>query len=76
MKIVTAKKILKANDQLAQEIRGRFADLLSCGTFRQTAALPEEKEDTRLAHLRRLVFHFNRRDQGRLRQLIDYLNGF
>ncbi len=27
-----------------------------------------------LAHLPRLIFHFNRRDYGRLRQLIDVLN--
>jgi hypothetical protein len=37
-------------------------------------ALPEETNDHAIAHLPRLMLHFNRRDIGRLRQLIDALN--
>jgi len=38
-------------------------------------ALPEERDETDLASLPRLVFHFNRRNYGRLRQLVDCING-
>jgi hypothetical protein len=33
-----------------------------------------ERDEPALAHLARLVFVFNRRDHGRLRMLIDFLN--
>jgi hypothetical protein len=36
--------------------------------------LPVEQDETALAHLPRLVFSFNRRDHGRLRMLINFLN--
>ena len=36
--------------------------------------LPEERDEPLLASLPRLIFHFNRRNYGRLRQLIDCLN--
>jgi hypothetical protein len=59
--------------QLAK-INGEFADI-SRGKFRVTAALPVERDEPTLNALPRLVFDFNRRDHGRLRMLIDYLNG-
>lgn len=52
----------------------RFADLLHEGTFVQRAAFPEEADEPELKDLPRLVFSFNRRSAGRLRQLIDHLN--
>ena len=57
-----------------QAIRGSFADILAEGTFDITEALPEEADEDTLADLPRLVFQFNRRNLGRLRQLIDTLN--
>jgi uncharacterized protein (TIGR00730 family) len=51
-----------------------FGDILSDGGFSAGPALPEEAEESALADLPRLVFSFNRRDFGRLRQLIDALN--
>ena len=44
------------------------------GEFRVSGALNVERDEPVLAHLHRLVFAFNRRDHGRLRELIDYLN--
>jgi hypothetical protein len=38
--------------------------------------LPEETNDHAISHLPRLILHFNRRDIGRLRLLIDALNQF
>jgi hypothetical protein len=51
-----------------------FRDILTSGGLRVGPALPEEAEEASLAHLPRLTLAFNRRDVGRLRQLIDALN--
>jgi uncharacterized protein (TIGR00730 family) len=52
-----------------------FPDLLERGTFSQEKALPEEADEPEFASLPRIVFLFNGRCHGRLRQLIDHLNG-
>ena len=57
-----------------EEINAQFTDILSEGRFTQSAALPVEKDEPELLKLPRLVFHFNRRSLGRLRQLIDLIN--
>jgi uncharacterized protein (TIGR00730 family) len=59
---------------LLEAINREFADILAGDAFHQRPALPEEKDEPRLADLPRLVFHFNRRSLGRLRQLIDAIN--
>jgi uncharacterized protein (TIGR00730 family) len=55
-------------------INATWSDILINGTFRVSRALPIERDEPALAELPRLVFNFNRRDQGKLRALIDYLN--
>lgn len=60
-------------EQLAQ-IEEEFADIKVSGAFRTGDALPIESDEPSLAHLPRLIFDFNRRDQDRLRMLIDFLN--
>ncbi len=52
----------------------RFGDILIDGRFVVSEPLPEEREEKHLTELPRLVFHFNRHDFGRLRQLIDFIN--
>lgn len=78
MRYVKSDLVLRLNyplaDSLLDEINHRFAPILVDGQFRQAAPLPEEKDEPELASLPRLIFHFNRRDLGRLRQLIDLLN--
>ena len=59
--------------QLAH-VEATFADIKPRGAFRVTGPLPVERDEPALADLPRLVFTFNRRDHGRLRMLIDYLN--
>ena len=46
----------------------------SSGRFVHGGPLPEEHDEPDLAALPRLIFHFNRRSFGRLRQLIDFIN--
>lgn len=57
-----------------ERIQERFSDLLADGQFELRGPLDEELDEPALRDLPRLVFNFNRRSAGRLRQLIDHLN--
>ena len=61
-------------EAVLETIQTQFADILAEGRFEICGQLPEEKEETSLAALPRMVFQYNRYNQGRLRQLIDFLN--
>ena len=56
------------------DLNRQFADILVDGQFESSPPLAEERDETDLAHLPRLVFRFDRRSLGRLRQLIDCIN--
>lgn len=77
MRYVRDKLVFRLNEELPSslldDINKHFSDLLKSGEYTQCDALPEEDEAD-IAHLPRLVFRFNRRDLGRLRQLIDCIN--
>ena len=62
------------SDEQLTGLHTQYADLLTGGTFEQRGPLPEELEEPGLKDHSRIVFSFNRRDAGRLRQLIDHLN--
>ncbi|MFO0775619.1 MAG: LOG family protein [Nitrospiraceae bacterium] len=62
------------SDAQLASVQERFRDLLQDGTFAQREAFAEESDEPELQTLPRLVFAFNRRSAGRLRQLIDHLN--
>ena len=51
-----------------------FADIILGQPIQAIGPTPEEREDSQFLDLPRLAFGFNRRDYGRLRQLIDVLN--
>ena len=57
-----------------EQTQKRFSDLLADGQFELRGPLEEELDEPALRDLPRLVFNFNRRSAGRLRQLIDHLN--
>lgn len=59
---------------LVADINQNFSSILAGGEFELGKALPEEKDEPELSDLPRLIFQFNRRNLGRLRQLIDCLN--
>ena len=52
-----------------------FADIILEGDIQKLPPTPEEAADGDHLDLERIAFNFNRRDYGRLRQLIDVLNG-
>jgi hypothetical protein len=78
MRYVKNKIVFRLQKELApallDEINVQFADILTDGRFRQRDALSDEQDEPELADLPRLVFHFNRRSLGRLRQLINCIN--
>jgi uncharacterized protein (TIGR00730 family) len=55
-------------------INSEFRDILVSGDFELSDRLADENDDPETDHFARLVFHFDRRNHGRLRCLIDFLN--
>ena len=51
-----------------------FADIVLGPPIKRIEPTPEENEDNDQLGLHRIAFGFNRRDYGRLRQMIDVLN--
>jgi len=68
-------RLQKALDEaLLAELNDSFQDILITGRIVAGGPLSEERDEPEIAHLTRLILHFNRRNFGRLRQLIDRLN--
>ena len=78
MEYVNSRLVLRLAKQLAQRslagLQREFADILVDGIFRQESVVLGEPVRPEFDGLSRLVFHFNRRSLGRLRQLIDAIN--
>ena len=51
-----------------------FADINNGPPIKRIEPTPEEREDNDCLDLQRVAFGFNRRDYGRLRQMVDVLN--
>ncbi len=51
-----------------------FADIITDSPIKRIEPTVEEREDNDHLDLQRIAFGFNRRDYGRLRQLVDVLN--
>src|SRR5450830_805674 len=62
------------SDRALAHVQKEFASLRLSGDFQQLAYTGEEHDELQFSHLTRLVFNFNGRDQGRLRELVDYIN--
>lgn len=78
MRYVGDQLVLRLNEPLRDEtltrIRAKYQSILVSGDFEQTDALKAESNEPELAHLKRLVFAFNRRSLAQLRLLIDDVN--
>lgn len=61
-------------DELVEELNRDFHDIVESGVIERVETHPHEKDDEHTRHLPRLAFHFNRRDAGRLRQMINVIN--
>ncbi len=78
MRFVRKKLVFRLQRRLSDEtvatINDDFPDILADGVFEQREAFKEEADEFPLVGLPRLAFHFNRRNFGRLRELIDLIN--
>jgi hypothetical protein len=78
MRYVKNKLVLRLKEAISPEllaaINAEFGDIVNGGQFTLSAPLGEEKDEPDLAPFPRLVFRFNRRSLGRLRQLINAIN--
>jgi uncharacterized protein (TIGR00730 family) len=80
MRYVGDQLVIRLASEISQEeaaaLKQRFSDVLrSGGDLHLSEPLAEEADEPEIAHLPRLVVDFNRQDFGRLRKLIDALNG-
>ena len=75
---VKDKMVIRVTHRLQQsaidQLNKDFDTLLAADRIVQTAALPEEADDTHLAHYHRIVLTPHKRDFGTIRQLIDAIN--
>jgi uncharacterized protein (TIGR00730 family) len=78
MRYVKDRLVLRLQHELSPQIvtslNEGFGDIVVDGQFEQRGPLSDERDEPDLADLPRLVFRFDRRSLGRLRQLIDRLN--
>ncbi len=64
------------SDHAIQGLNEDFGDIISQGEVRRIEPTPEEIEDGTDLEFPRIAFEFNKRDHGRLRQMIDVINSF
>ena len=79
LRYVGEQMVLRLLSPLVQQqvemLKKQFADILvSGGDIRLSGPLDDEKDEPELAGLPRLVVDFNKRDFGRLRELVDAIN--
>ena len=72
--LVLRMAVAPDESQLA-DLNQRFADIVETGSIRRIEALAPERSDNDVVDLPRLGLRFNKRDYGRLRLLIDAVNG-
>ena len=57
-----------------EQIQQTFADICLSGGFQQQGYDNQDHDDPKFSHLIRLSFAFSGRNQGRLRELVDFIN--
>lgn len=75
---VREKMVIRVNRRLTEAaidgLNEEFDTLLATDRIVQTGALPEEKDDTKVADLPRIVLIPHKRDFGQIRLLLDRIN--
>ena len=62
------------DDELIERLNDEFGDLLAKGRIERVETHAHESDDAHLRNLPRIGFSFDRRQVGRLRQMVDLLN--
>ena len=79
LRYVQGQLVIRLNSALDQqkvkELKESFSDILtSKGDLLLSGPLPIEEDEPEIAHLPRLILDFNKKDFGRLKNLIDEIN--
>ena len=78
MRYVRGKLVIRLHaepdDALMERLNAEFADICERGGITKVETHPFEADDAHLADLSRIAFRFDRRQIGRLRQMVDFLN--
>jgi uncharacterized protein (TIGR00730 family) len=78
MRYIRDRLVIRLNrepsDALVERLNVEFSDILEEGRIEKSAVHRLESDDEHLKNLPRLTMIFNRRNFGRLRQMIDVLN--
>lgn len=62
------------SDKMLKDLNETFSDIVVDGKIVKTGVSPEEADEQALMSAPRIAFHFNRRNFGRLRQMINRIN--
>jgi len=57
-----------------EELNKKYTDILRSGEIKLTEPLPAEQKGEEFLDLPRLVMDFNRRDYGKLYEMLRYMN--
>lgn len=80
LRFVREKLVIRLNHpvdkKMLDALNAGFSDILVSGKIIETKALLDEMNEPKLLSLPRIVFNFNRRNFGRLRQMINAINRF
>jgi uncharacterized protein (TIGR00730 family) len=74
-KVVIRLKQFPTHEQM-ESLNTLFSDIVVTGRIARTDPLPEEVDEFRELAMPRLLFHFDRKSFGRLREVINTLNDF
>lgn len=78
LRFVRDQLVIRLNHPIEKETLERlndaFSDIAGSGKISETKPLPDEVNEPQFSTLPRIVFNFNRKSFGRLRQMIDLIN--
>jgi hypothetical protein len=80
MQLIDGKIVIRLDRSLSQaqieHLNDLFSDIIVRGKIVETDPLPEEAEEFQDCFLPRILFHFDRKSFGRIREMINMINDF
>ena len=74
--LLVIRLLHRPSDSAIDGLNQDFSDIIATGKLEVIEPTSEEREDNQFLELPRIAFEFNKREYGRLRQMIDVLNSF
>ena len=72
------KRVIRLEKELSaaaiEQLNDQFSDIVTTGKIEPTYALPEEANEPELLNKPRIVFTYDHKSAGRLKQMIDQIN--